>query len=150
MTDMPAHQREHAVALGLLPPQLLELLDLVRVLRGDVVGLREVVGQVVELPADVPVRVPVGVRPELRERRRRHVPREPVGSRRRPPAVLVHAAAAEHLEVLRGVPLGGLRVVERVEEAGAVHRLLLDPVDRLRLRDAGRLEDGRADVDARA
>ena len=57
-------------------------------------------------------------------------------------------AAPEHLEVLRGVPLGALGVVEGVQEAGAVHRLLLDPVDRLGLGDAGRFEDGRADVDA--
>ncbi len=69
------------------------------------------------------------------------------GREARPPAVLVHAAAAEHLEVLLGVPLGRRRVVEGVQEAGAVHGLLRDAVDRLRLRDAGRLQDRRADVD---
>ena len=42
---------------------------------------------------------------------------------------------------------GACRVVERVQEAGAVHRLLRDAVDRLRLRDAGGLEDRRTDVD---
>jgi hypothetical protein len=46
------------------------------------------------------------------------------------------------------VTLGGVRVVERVEEAGAVHRLLLDAVDELWLGQADGLQDGRADVDA--
>ena len=41
----------------------------------------------------------------------------------------------------------GVCVVEGVQEAGAVHRLLRDPVNRLRLREAGRLQDRRADVD---
>ena len=65
---------------------------------------------------------------------------------RQPPAVLVHPPVAEVLEVLLGVALGSVRVVERVDEARAVHRLLLDAVDVRRLRDAGRLEDRRADV----
>ena len=46
------------------------------------------------------------------------------------------------------MPLSRLRVGERVEEARAVHRLLANPVDRLRFGDADRLQDGRADVDA--
>ena len=45
-----AEQRQHAVALGLLPEQLLELRELLRVLGRQVVRLAEVVGQVVELP----------------------------------------------------------------------------------------------------
>ena len=117
-----------------------------RLLGREVLRLREVVRQVVQLP-----RVLLGVplaRSERRERRRRELPRRLVEARARPPAVLVDRPRADHLEVLHGVPLRGVRVVERVEEARAVHRLLLDPVDDLRLRDAGRLENGRPDVDA--
>ena len=47
-----AEQREHLVSLGLLPEQLLELLDLLGVLGGEVVRLGEVVGEVVQLGAD--------------------------------------------------------------------------------------------------
>ena len=46
------------------------------------------------------------------------------------------------------MPLGGVRVLKGVHEAGAVHRLLLDAVDELWLGQANGLEDGRADVDA--
>lgn len=52
------------------------------------------------------------------------------------------------LEVLHRVLLGGLRIVERVGEAGAVDRLLLDPVDDVRRRDPHELQDGGDDVDA--
>ena len=141
-----AEQRQRPVALRLLPEQLLQLLELLGVLRREVLRLREVVRQVVQLP-HVLLGVPLA-RGERGERRRREVPRGLVEARARPPAVLVHRPRADHLEVLLRVPLLGGRVVERVEEARAVHRLLLDPVDRLRLRDPGRLEDGRADVDA--
>ena len=103
--------------------------------------------QVVELPADVAVRIPVGLRAHRRERLGRQVPRQAVGPRGRPPALLVHPARAEHLEVLRRVPLGRLRLVERVEEARPVHRLLVDAVHLLGLGDAGGLEHGRPDVD---
>ncbi len=37
------HKRQHPVALGLLPEQLLELLELLRMLSGDVARLGEVV-----------------------------------------------------------------------------------------------------------
>ena len=50
-------QRQDVVLLGLLPEQLLELLHLLGVLGGEVVGLAEVVGQVVELDGVV-IRVP--------------------------------------------------------------------------------------------
>ena len=65
-----------------------------------------------------------------------------------PPAVLVDRPVAPGLEVLLGVPLGGVCLVEGVGEAGAVHRFLLDPVHRLRLRDARGFQDRRADVGA--
>ena len=67
---------------------------------------------------------------------------------REPPAILVHRAVAGDLEVLLGMSLGGVRVCEGVAEAHAVHRLLLDAVDMRRLRNAGDVQDGRADIDA--
>ena len=60
----------------------------------------------------VAVGVPVGVDTELRERVRGQVPREPLRPGGRPAAVLVDGPAAEHLEILHGVPLGSRGVVE--------------------------------------
>ena len=54
-------QRQHAVALGLLPEELFELAELLGVLGREVMGLAEVVGQVVELPL-VLLRVPRAAR----------------------------------------------------------------------------------------
>jgi len=44
--------------------------------------------------------------------------------------------------------LGGLGIVKRESEAGAIHRLLLDPVDDRGLGDTDELEHGRTDIDA--
>ncbi len=49
-TQMRAEQRQHVVALRLLPEELLQLRELLRVLGREVLRLREVVRQVVELP----------------------------------------------------------------------------------------------------
>ena len=65
----------------------------------------------------------------------------------RRPALVVDAAVADHLEVLRGVPVRSLRVVEGVAQAGALDRLLLDAADHLGLWQPGRLEDRRQHVD---
>ena len=46
------------------------------------------------------------------------------------------------------MPLRGLGVFERVDEACAIHRFLLDAIDDLRLWNANQLEDGRRDVNA--
>ena len=73
-------------------------------------------------------------------------PRHAVPGHRRP-ALVIDAAVAEHLEVLRLVPLGRLGVVERVEHADAFDRRLLDAVDDRRMRQPGGFEDRRRDVD---
>ena len=49
-------QRQHTIALRLLPPQLLQFLELVGIVRRQIPGLREVVGQIVQLP-DILLRV---------------------------------------------------------------------------------------------
>jgi hypothetical protein len=62
---------------------------------------------------------------------------------------VIDGAIAEHLEVLRGMPgLGvGVCLVPRVHHAHAFDGNLLDPVDRVGLRNASRFENGRHDVD---
>ena len=109
------------VLLGLALEHLLQLAQPVGVLVGEVAGLAPVVGVVVELP-DVLV--------EGALRRVHHLPGDPVPGHRCP-ALVVDAAVADHLEVLRGVPVLGLRRVEGVAQAGALHGLLLDPAERL-------------------
>ena len=68
---------------------------------------------------------------------------------RRHPAVVIDGAVAEHLEILRRAPGGrvGVGLVPRVNHADAVHRALLDAVDGVGRRNAGRFEDRRHDVD---
>src|SRR6185437_9425316 len=64
------------------------------------------------------------------------------------PTVVIDGAIAEHLEVLSGV-LGwgvGVRLIPRVRHAYSFNGDLLDAVDDLGLRNAGRIEDGRDDV----
>ena len=63
------------------------------------------------------------------------------------PALVVDPAVAEHLEVLQVVRSRPPRVVEGVQHARPVQRLLLDAVDEVGRREPGRLEDGRRDVD---
>ena len=63
------------------------------------------------------------------------------------PALVVDAAVAEHLEVLRRPPVVGFSVVECVPHAYALDRLLRNPVHGARLGDSGCVEDGRRDVD---
>ena len=50
-------------------------------------------------------------------------------------------------EILRFVPLGCLRVVERIEHAHAFNRRLLNTVDGRGVRHAGGFKDGGCDVD---
>jgi hypothetical protein len=57
---------------------------------------------------------------------------------------VVDASVAEHLEVLRLVPLRGLGVIERIEHAAAFDRCLLNAIDDGRVRQTGRFENGRA------
>ena len=124
-----------AVLRRLDDEEALQFGELLRVLLRQVLRLRPVGVGVVELPHVVVEGALVGAEP------RHAVPRH-----RRPPLV-VDAAVAEHLEVLRLVPLGRLGVVERVEHAEAFERRLLHAVDDRRMRQAGGFEDRRRDVD---
>ena len=134
-------ERQHVVLLRLGVEDILHLLELVRHLGGKIVGLGEVLLEVVEFPLVAGDHV--GRRGGAR------LPRKGRRGRRRHPAVVIDGAIAQHLEVLRGVPGGrvGIGLVPRVDHAHAFDRPLLDAVDRVGRRDAGRLEDRRHDVD---
>jgi hypothetical protein len=60
---------------------------------------------------------------------------------------VVDAAVADHLEILRLVTFRGFRVVERVDHADAVQRLLHDAVDERGCGQLGDLEDRWCNID---
>ena len=45
------------------------------------------------------------------------------------PTLVIDAAVAEHLKILRFMAFGGAGIIEGVQHADAFHRLLLDAVD---------------------
>lgn len=108
--DAAVVEGEDVVLAGLQHEQLLEAVQPLRLPGGEVVRLRPVVG-CVELPDVVVERRQLGA-----ELPRSGVPGD--GG----PALVVGAPVAEHLEVLRRVPLLGLRVVEGVGHAHALQR----------------------------
>jgi hypothetical protein len=112
-------------------PERLQLLDLVRMLVGDVLRLGPVLIGVEELPAVVL---------EVPEARDRTV----LGDRL--PAAVPDAAVAHHLVVL-GLLAGRSIRLERVGHGHAGQRRLLGAVDDFRHLDPARLEDRRVDVD---
>ena len=130
-------ERVDVVLAGFAVEDGLEFGEFLGVLGGQVGGVAEVGGHVVELP-DV-----------LVERHRAGRGGEAVlaVACAGPPAVVVDGTGAGEFEVLRRVPVPRFRVVEGVEHAHALHRLLVDAVDARRRGDAGALQDGRGDVD---
>ena len=73
-------------------------------------------------------------------------PGHPWPEHRRHPAVVIDRAAAHNLEVLRQQTAWSVRIVKGIREAHAVDRILGDPVDFPRRRDAKYLVDRRYDV----
>ncbi|MFN9945149.1 MAG: hypothetical protein ACK56I_37345, partial [bacterium] len=102
----------------------MELFEFLRHLRREVVGLAEVLVDVVKLPWGF---LEIHVAAE-------RFPREPVFAARHP-AVVVDRAVRGQFEVLRRPPVLRRGVVERVEHAHAFDRLLQDAVDDLRFGD---------------
>ena len=137
----PVVQRQHVVAFGLLPPQGDHRRQALGLRPGPVVGLRQVLGHVVELPHIVVER---GVRIEAVV-----VDRADRVERHRLPPVVIDGARAEHLEVLRRAQARYSRAprVEQRGEADAVEMRLRHAVEVRRGRDPGQLEHGRQDVD---
>ena len=127
--------RQHVVADRLDQQQPLQLVQLLGHLLRQVVGLRPVVGAV-QLPHVVVER---GKLPG-------HDPRGAV-FRAGSPALVIDAAVADHLEVLRLAELGRARVVEGRDQALALQRHLLHAVHERRLGDPGRVEHRRRHVD---
>ena len=133
LLQQPVVQGQHLVARRLDQPLPLQLVELLRHLLGEIVRLGPVLVRV-ELPHIVVECGPWG-----------HDPGRVV-LRDRGPALVVNAAIAHDLEVLHVMLLGGLGVVERVEHADPLDRVLLNAVHRNRLRQTGRLEDRRGHV----
>ena len=134
----PCADRQRIVPRRFDQPELLQLGQLLGHLRREVVGLRPVLVQVVELPG-----VLVG-RP-LEDAGRQS--RDPRGARAHgagKPALVVDAAASERVEVLGlQAALGGW-IVEGVGQAHAVDRVLGNTVDLPRRCDPENLVDRRA------
>ena len=133
--EQPVVDRQHVVACRLDEPEALQLAELLRHLLGEVLRLAPVLVGVVELPDVIVERRGLFLRPGVR------VPGH------RGPALVIDAAVAEHLEVLRLVPLRRLGVVERIEHADAFDRRLRHAVHRERLGYSCRFENRRRDVD---
>ena len=134
-------QREDLVFLRFRDELLSQLRHLLRMLGGDVVGLAEIPGQVVELEHLVVERIRVRLSESL--------PGCAVDLGAQQPAVVVQRPLAHHLEILgfvarRHFGVGG---VEGVEEARAFDERLFDAIDELGRGDAGGLEDSGHDVD---
>ena len=134
-------QRKDLILLRFRNELLPHFGDLVRVFRRDVRGLVEVVAQVIELEDLIVQRIGIG--------RAEGLPWCAIDLGAQQPAIVVERPLPHHLEVLGLVPgcrLGVLRI-ERVGEARALDRRLLDAVHHVRRIDARDLENGRHHVD---
>src|SRR6267378_177192 len=118
----------------LLREEVLKLSQLCGILRGQIVGLAEVLGYMVEFPSI------------LGERRKGdHQPRDGMTSTRHP-AVVIDAAITKHFEILSRVRLPCLRIVERINHRGPIKRPLRCSVYVLGERQAGGLQYSRRNV----
>ena len=136
----PVVERQHLVALRLRPPQVDE--------RGQQLGVLRRRGPA--SPRGPPRRGTAPRRPRRTARSGPVVVQRPDRvERHRLPAAVVDGPRAEHLEVLRGVPLGGALApgAEQVAETHAVDRGLRDAVDLGRAVEPRELEQRRGDVD---
>ena len=133
-------QWQHVVRGRLGEEEVLEFLQLLRLLLGQVVVLGVVLLEVIQLPW-------------CRERVERAgdsdvrgLPRQD-RARAGDPAAVVDGAVGDDLEVLPGAPVGSRGISKGVDHADAIDRLLVETIDDRRLRDAGGFEQGRGDVD---
>jgi hypothetical protein len=120
-----------------MSPQPLQFVQFLRHLLGQVFRLTPVLGGVVEFPHIV-----VEGRGFLTDEDPRYFVPGHGG-----PTLVVDAAIAEHLEVLRLVAVRCLGIVEGVEHAHSFDGVLLHAVDEERLGQPRRLEQRRRDVD---
>jgi len=96
------------------------------VLCGDVIGLVEILAEVIELEDLVVERIRVG--------RTECLPGRAVDLGAQQPAMVIERPLPHHLEVLGGVPRRrfGIFRVERIGKARTLDRRLLDAIDQLR------------------
>ena len=131
---------QHFVLARLLQEQLLQVFQLLRISRGNVIVLRPVLAQVVELPSHVIEGILVNWPDDL--------PRRPDHFRAGDPAIVIEGVVAHHLEIL-GVVRGwrvGVGFIPGIRHAHPFNRPLRDAVDHFGGGNAGGLEDGRHDV----
>ena len=116
-------ERQHVVLLRLGIEEVLHLLELVRHLGGQVVGLGRVLLDVIKLPL-----VPGD---HIRRRLGAQLPRKRHRRRGRHPPVVIDGAIAEHLEILRRVSGRGVgvRLIPGIHHAYPFDGALLDAVD---------------------
>ena len=139
-TDRGVHRKD-LIFLRFRDEHLLHLFYFVLIVRRDVLGLAEVLVEVIELEHLVVERVGIGGSHDF--------PWRAVNLGAQQPAFMIQGPLAKHLEVLRLVPgwFPGVLGVEGVGEARAFNGRLLDTVHRFGRGDAGYLEEGRHHVD---
>ena len=145
--DRAAIDREDVVLPGFGIPHRDQLDELVPVLRGQIVVLGWILGDVVQLPV-ASVQTDQRLRGNERAERLAGLgERRPRPRAHRPPSVVVDGAVTEHLEILDTVPGRGGRVVEGMGEADPVQRRLGHAPDRGGRLEAERVQDRRDHVD---
>src|SRR5206468_11567698 len=111
---------------------------------GDVVGLREILVEVVQL-ALVVIGVPLAGC-EAAECFGIDFPWDSIESPAGEPAVLIHRAVSQNLEILLRMSRWRFGVIEREKKTHAVHRHLWHAIDLLWFGQAGRFKNSRCDI----
>src|SRR6266496_5038026 len=130
-------ERVHVVLPSLLIPELLEFLQFLGILVGEVVGFGEVLVEVIQFPHVLLEGEGAGSHP-------RHAV---AVDRDRFPAILVHRPVTELLVILLGAGGGRVGLVKGIGEADAIQRHLLYAVDLLHELGASNIERRGHEVD---
>src|SRR6266480_5567584 len=118
----------------LLGEEVLKLFQLSGILRGEIVGLAEVLGYMVKFPS------------VLGERRKRHHQPGNGMTRACHPAIVINSAVSKHLKILSRMCFFSFGIVERINHRCSVERSLRRSVDALRKRQADCLQYSRRNV----
>src|SRR5436305_11442456 len=118
----------------LLGEEVLKLFQLSGILRGEIVGLAEVLGYMVKFPS------------VLGERRKRHHQPGNGMTRACHPAIVINSAVSKHLKILSRMCFLRFGIVERINHRRSVERSLRRSVDALGKRQADCLQYSRRNV----
>src|SRR6267378_169786 len=118
----------------LLREEVLKLSQLCGILRGQIVGLAEVLGYMVKFPSI------------LGERRKRHHQPGNGMSRAGNPAIVINAAVSKHLEILSRMRLLGLGIVKGINHRCPIKRSLLCAVNALGKQQTDCLQYSRCNI----